>query len=292
MIILYARFSKVEALDPTIAKEDCALALKLVPELRWRWERQDNKGSHPLIARLAYKLLDGFNENPKAKPMLIDENYWVPQHMLLNRAPPNLEELFSSPPRPADVPLPPTGGAGGISGVEVISIPQSEQNAQHRGSVGHYHGTQPMAPSSSTSMSDISMASGSHPSQPPHHQHHSQPQQQALPQQQQPPPLVNFDHFNAQPMHYFPQDASAPGRLMQELAYQQAPTTYNLQHMAAMAAADNGGDVDGMGMGLMEHQHVQRAAAGHVPGGADPDEKYEIWQSRHTYDPYHRSHDY
>ncbi|KAF8311076.1 hypothetical protein DL93DRAFT_2061475, partial [Clavulina sp. PMI_390] len=57
MIILYARFSKVEALDPEIAKADCALALKLVPTLRWRWERQDNQGSHPLIARLAHKLL-------------------------------------------------------------------------------------------------------------------------------------------------------------------------------------------------------------------------------------------
>lgn len=258
MIILYARFSKVEALDPAVAKEDCALALKLVPELRWRWERQDNKGSHPLIARLAYKLLDGFDENPKTKPWLIDETYWVPPHILQSHAPPNIEEILQSPPH-VNIPLP-SGDESG-AGPSVISIPpQTEQ-----GPPQHYQAVQPVpqTPSSVVGPSPTSSSMAASSSSMSHL-----------------PPLVNFDQFHQ--MHYFPDASAAPGRLMNELAYQHAPTTYNLQHVATSAD------------GMLEHQHVTRAAAGHVPGGADPDEKYEIWQSRHTYDPYHhhRAHEY
>lgn len=288
MIILYARFSKVEALDPAVAKEDCALALKLVPELRWRWERQDNKGSHPLIARLAYKLLDGFDENPKAKPMLIDENYWVPQHILLSRMTPNIEELLLSPPS-VDMPLPAGDESGGAAGPQVISIPpQAGQGPQQR----QFHPVQAHASSTMTgghsSSSSNNNTNNTNAIQAPSASSTDMNNNPAAASSSSAnmPQLVNFDHFNSGNMHYFP-DATAPdpGRLMNEFPYQQAPTTYNLQQMArAAATADE----------ILEHQHIARAAAGHVPGGADPDEKYEIWQSRHAYDPHYmyRSHDY
>lgn len=313
MIILYARFSKVEALDPAIAKEDCALALKLVPELRWRWERQDNKGSHPLIARLAYKLLDGFDENPKAKPMLLDENYWVPNHILQARTSPNIEELLLSPPS-MDVPLP-TGADDSASagGPRVISIPQAEHSRRPQQA---YHTNLPassniigLSPTATLQSSSSASSSTGHPTAP--------TDMNGMPQ------LVNFDHFNAGNIHYFPDPSapSGPGRLMNEFPYQQAPTTYNLQQMARAGlvgdgfgsqngangshAGDlgvDGGDGGAGGMGpngnvddvLLEyqHQHLARAAAGHVPGGVDPEERYEIWQSRHTYDPHYRPHEY
>lgn len=302
MIILYARFSKVPALDPAIAKEDCALALKLVPELRWRWERQDNKGSHPLIARLAYMLLDGFDENPKAKPMLLDEEYWVPNHILQSRTTPNLDVLLLSPPS-TETPLPATTSEE--SGPRVISIPQAEHSQRAQQS---YHAmSNSMAPSSSSSN-----VIGLSPTAP-------MPHRAAPTDMNNIPTLVNFDHFNSGGyMAYFP-DPSAPngpGRLMNEFPYQQAPTAYTLQQMAraglvnvgnGMSNIAGGVGVDmsaGAGVGgpmqpgmvdsvLLEHQHqhLARAAAGHVPGGVDPEEKYEIWQSRHT-DPHYRPHEY
>lgn len=53
MVILYGHMSKVECLPYNVALEDIWMALDMVPRFRWRWERKDVKGGHPLIAKLA-----------------------------------------------------------------------------------------------------------------------------------------------------------------------------------------------------------------------------------------------
>ncbi|PPQ63908.1 hypothetical protein CVT24_010306 [Panaeolus cyanescens] len=52
MVILYGHISKIDCLPPSVALEDVWLALDTIPRMRWRWERKDENGGHPLIARL------------------------------------------------------------------------------------------------------------------------------------------------------------------------------------------------------------------------------------------------
>lgn len=53
MVILYGHISKVDCLPHAVALEDIWMALDMLPRFRWRWERKDVKGGHPLIAKLA-----------------------------------------------------------------------------------------------------------------------------------------------------------------------------------------------------------------------------------------------
>lgn len=54
------------------------MALDMLPSFRWRWERKEMNGSHPLIATLAEKVL-GVNlrqAGPTSHPVLIPEIDW------------------------------------------------------------------------------------------------------------------------------------------------------------------------------------------------------------------------
>ncbi|CAK5268770.1 unnamed protein product [Mycena citricolor] len=53
MVILYGQMSNCERLPPQTAIEDLWLALDMLPRFRWRWERKDLNGAHPLIFELA-----------------------------------------------------------------------------------------------------------------------------------------------------------------------------------------------------------------------------------------------
>ncbi len=53
MVILYGHMSKCDKLPRHTALEDVWLALDMLPRFRWRWERKDVNGGHPLIAKLA-----------------------------------------------------------------------------------------------------------------------------------------------------------------------------------------------------------------------------------------------
>jgi len=57
MVILYGHISKVECLPAATALEDVWLALDMIPRFRWRWERKDVNGGHPLIAKLAEHIM-------------------------------------------------------------------------------------------------------------------------------------------------------------------------------------------------------------------------------------------
>lgn len=57
MVILYGHISRVDCLPPPIALEDVWLALDMIPRFRWRWERKDANGGHPLISKLVETIM-------------------------------------------------------------------------------------------------------------------------------------------------------------------------------------------------------------------------------------------
>lgn len=80
MVILYGHISKVECLPPVVALEDIWMALDMLPRFRWRWERKDVKGAHPLIAKLAEHVMGVDLQTVKPSsahpPVLICEPDW------------------------------------------------------------------------------------------------------------------------------------------------------------------------------------------------------------------------
>ncbi|KAI0703821.1 fungal-specific transcription factor domain-containing protein [Cytidiella melzeri] len=75
MVILYGHMSKCQRLSRDVALEDVWMALQMLPKFRWRWERKDMKGGHPLIATLAEQVLKVSLDtvSPTTPPMLLLE---------------------------------------------------------------------------------------------------------------------------------------------------------------------------------------------------------------------------
>ncbi|KAJ7573922.1 fungal-specific transcription factor domain-containing protein [Mycena floridula] len=78
MVILYGHMSKCDRLPKHTALEDVWLALDMLPRFRWRWERKDANGSHPLIAKLAERVMDTnlHTVSPTTHPVLLSEPEW------------------------------------------------------------------------------------------------------------------------------------------------------------------------------------------------------------------------
>ncbi|KAG5717034.1 hypothetical protein E4T56_gene20991 [Termitomyces sp. T112] len=78
MVILYGHMSKCDTLPRSIALEDVWLALDMLPRFRWRWERKDLNGGHPLIAKLAERVMevDLASVGPISHPALLSEPKW------------------------------------------------------------------------------------------------------------------------------------------------------------------------------------------------------------------------
>ncbi|KAL0954762.1 hypothetical protein HGRIS_003713 [Hohenbuehelia grisea] len=78
MVILYGRMSKCDRLSTQEVLEDLWLALDMLPRFRWRWERKDFNGGHPLIARLAERVMEVSlsSINPPAHSVLLPEVEW------------------------------------------------------------------------------------------------------------------------------------------------------------------------------------------------------------------------
>jgi len=70
--------SKCEILPRHTALEDVWLALDMLPRFRWRWERRDFNGGHPLIAKLAERVMDVDLQQvgPVSRPYLLCEPEW------------------------------------------------------------------------------------------------------------------------------------------------------------------------------------------------------------------------
>ncbi|THH26993.1 hypothetical protein EUX98_g7198 [Antrodiella citrinella] len=117
MVILFGHMSKCDRLPREVALEDVWMALEMLPSFRWRWERKDLKGSHPLIAKLAEQVL-GVNVHqvaPTTAPMLLSEQDWETEGILSPK-----QVGSSSGPQPSTPVMgpaypPPTYGQAGSS---------------------------------------------------------------------------------------------------------------------------------------------------------------------------------
>jgi hypothetical protein len=78
MVILYGHMSRCDRLSKQVALEDVWLALDMLPRFRWRWERKDFNGGHPLIAKLAERVMDVnlHQVGPASHPVLLSEPEW------------------------------------------------------------------------------------------------------------------------------------------------------------------------------------------------------------------------
>ncbi|KAJ6544843.1 fungal-specific transcription factor domain-containing protein [Mycena vulgaris] len=78
MVILYGQMSNCERLPRQTAIEDMWLALDMLPRFRWRWERKDLNGGHPLIFELASHVMgvDLHTVKPATHPVLMSEPEW------------------------------------------------------------------------------------------------------------------------------------------------------------------------------------------------------------------------
>jgi len=78
MVILYGHTSNCERIPHQVVLEDLWMALNILPSIRWRWERKDLNGAHPLIVRLAEKILavNLHQVGPPSHPVLLSEPDW------------------------------------------------------------------------------------------------------------------------------------------------------------------------------------------------------------------------
>ena len=78
MVILYGHMSRCDPLKKLTALEDLWMALDMLPRFRWRWERKDFNGGHPLIEKLAERVMDVnlHQIGPTTNPTLMSEPDW------------------------------------------------------------------------------------------------------------------------------------------------------------------------------------------------------------------------
>ncbi|KII84447.1 hypothetical protein PLICRDRAFT_168043 [Plicaturopsis crispa FD-325 SS-3] len=78
MVILYGHMSTCNRLSRQVAVEDVWMALDMLPRFRWRWERKDVRGGHPLITKLAEQILkvNLRQVGPPRETVLIPEKEW------------------------------------------------------------------------------------------------------------------------------------------------------------------------------------------------------------------------
>ncbi|KAJ7274542.1 fungal-specific transcription factor domain-containing protein [Mycena haematopus] len=92
MVILYGQMSNCERLPRQTAIEDVWLALDMLPRFRWRWERKDLNGGHPLIFQLASHVMgvDLHAVKPVTNAVLLsepdwDEDFTIPSPMTVSQ---------------------------------------------------------------------------------------------------------------------------------------------------------------------------------------------------------------
>ncbi|KAG6864634.1 hypothetical protein C0991_008166 [Blastosporella zonata] len=88
MVILYGHISNCDILPRPTALEDVWLALDMIPRFRWRWERKDVNGGHPLIAKLAERVMDVdlSTVGPVTHPALLSEPKWEEENSSVSKS--------------------------------------------------------------------------------------------------------------------------------------------------------------------------------------------------------------
>ncbi|KAF7312155.1 Zn(2)-C6 fungal-type domain-containing protein [Mycena indigotica] len=133
MVILYGQMSNCDRLDRQTAIDDLWLALDMLPRFRWRWERKDLNGGHPLIFKLASSVMgvDLHTVKPTTQPVLLAEPDWDEDSGL--PSPMSLSQHTSPAPSHAYPPKPPyshqrapvhdSTPTDGASGKHLVDIP-------------------------------------------------------------------------------------------------------------------------------------------------------------------------
>ncbi|KAG6900586.1 hypothetical protein C0993_008304 [Termitomyces sp. T159_Od127] len=99
MVILYGHMSKCDTLTRSTALEDVWLALDMLPRFRWRWERKDLNGGHPLIAKLAERVMevDLASVSPSTHPALLSEPKWEEETTVVPKSQQTTPNLAPAP---------------------------------------------------------------------------------------------------------------------------------------------------------------------------------------------------
>ncbi|KAI0350042.1 hypothetical protein OH77DRAFT_1593837 [Trametes cingulata] len=146
MIILYGHMSHCERIPKQTALEDVWMALDMLPSFRWRWEGKDVSGGHPLIAKLAEKVLDVnlHQVAPTGAPMLLSEQDWDGEGILSSKPPSGTQQHGPAPATPkmgpaaqygmAQSPYGPAAPVG--NGVPVKGSPGSQHGGVGGGGAG------------------------------------------------------------------------------------------------------------------------------------------------------------
>jgi hypothetical protein len=118
MVILYGHMSHCERLSRQVMIEDVWMALDMLPRFRWRWERKDLNGGHPLISKLAEKVLnvDLHSVGPPKDPVLLSEPDWETENVILgspSMASPRLQQQQQKTPTMAHLSHQPEANAPG-----------------------------------------------------------------------------------------------------------------------------------------------------------------------------------
>lgn len=131
MVILYGQMSKCDRLSRDVAIEDIWTALDMLPRFRWRWERKDFNGGHPLIEKLAEKVLEiNLGDVKRAgTPTLIAEEDWETSSPTGALSPTSAAPQLTSPthahaPYPSHGPYGPApNGNGDVNGKTLADVP-------------------------------------------------------------------------------------------------------------------------------------------------------------------------
>ncbi|EIW84129.1 hypothetical protein CONPUDRAFT_135691 [Coniophora puteana RWD-64-598 SS2] len=133
MVILYGHMSHCERLSRQVMIEDVWMALDMLPRFRWRWDRKDMNGVHPLISKLAEMVLEVNlrSVEPPKDPVLLSELDWdegmlsspsmAPQSMHTQNTPP-MPPTFKVESSPY-APQPQPGSQGGTPGKPMPGTP-------------------------------------------------------------------------------------------------------------------------------------------------------------------------
>lgn len=111
MVILYGHMSQAGGLEKAIVVQDIWMALDVLPRMRWRWQRKDVNGEHPLIASLAEKVLDIHLRDvvPSGDAMLLSEQDWDAESLVVvakhEPSTPVMTTASFPPPAYAQVPM-------------------------------------------------------------------------------------------------------------------------------------------------------------------------------------------
>lgn len=107
MVILYGHMSKCDCLPHRTAVEDIWLALDMLPRFRWRWERKDVNGGHPLISKLAERVMEVNLHaiTPTQHAILLPEPEWEEDTHTLPNSHQTTPTLTAAPYGPPNAPI-------------------------------------------------------------------------------------------------------------------------------------------------------------------------------------------